>query len=99
MPTPLFELDGVNRFSDRADAYALGRPSYPLPAIDWTLQNRSAPRVLDAGAGTGIGSRLLRDRGARTIALDPNLAMLAAGGRSLPLACGAAEELPFDAST
>lgn len=98
MPTPLFELDGVNRFSDRADAYALGRPSYPLAAIDWALQNKNAPRVLDAGAGTGIGTRLLRERGARTIALDPNLAMLATASDVRPSVCGAGETLPFTES-
>jgi len=38
-------------------------------------------QIADIGAGTGISSRLLADRGAHVIAIDPNAAMLKAAWR------------------
>jgi SAM-dependent methyltransferase len=71
----------TERFSDRADDYARYRPGYPPAAIDALLADLGAPTALaaaDVGAGTGISSRLLADRGVRVIAIEPNAAMRAA---------------------
>jgi ubiquinone/menaquinone biosynthesis C-methylase UbiE len=65
----------TDRFSDRADAYAAARPSYPDEAIDALLDGLGDPEavtVADLGAGTGISSRLLAARGALVYAVEPN---------------------------
>lgn len=66
------------RFSDRADDYALYRPSYPDEAISQMLRGLGTPEMLtvvDVGAGTGISSRLVAGRGPLVVALEPNAAM------------------------
>jgi SAM-dependent methyltransferase len=70
------------RFSDRAQDYARYRPGYPEAAIDWMLASTASAeatdgriQVADIGAGTGIASRLMADRGAQVIAIEPNQAM------------------------
>ncbi len=81
MPTnglPLHTLNPLGRFSDRAQDYARYRPRYPEEAIAAVLTDLGNPRslvVADIGAGTGISSRLLGDRGPRIIAVEPNAAM------------------------
>lgn len=93
----LYELNPTGRFTDRADTYRRHRPSYPAAAIDAMLAGLGAPSSLEAadiGAGTGISSRLLAERGARVHAVEPNQAMREAAGphplvRYLP---GTAEE-------
>lgn len=75
---PLHESDPLTRFSDRARDYAAHRPSYPAAAIDAILDGLGDPhqlRAADIGAGTGISSRLLADRGAFVWAVEPNQAM------------------------
>lgn len=76
--TPLHTLNPLNRFSDRAEDYVKYRPSYPADAIDIILAglNNNAQIVgADIGAGTGIASRLLAERGVNVIAIEPNAAM------------------------
>lgn len=71
----------TRRFSDRAEDYARYRPSYPAAAIDAILAGLAPPSqlvVADVGAGTGISTRLLADRGARVLAVEPNAEMRAA---------------------
>jgi len=71
-------MRSTERFGNRAASYALHRPSYPAEAIDAVLAGLGDPRdlvVADAGAGTGISSRLFADRGARVMAIEPNAAM------------------------
>jgi SAM-dependent methyltransferase len=71
----------AGRFTDRASDYAQYRPTYPSQAIDVILSGLAEPTRLvaaDVGAGTGISSRLLADRGVRVIAVEPNAAMRAA---------------------
>jgi ubiquinone/menaquinone biosynthesis C-methylase UbiE len=66
------------RFTERASAYAVGRPSYPDAAIDVLLEGlgaRAALAVADLGAGTGISSRAIAERGPRVFAVEPNAAM------------------------
>ena len=83
MPTPRFELSPTTRFADRASDYASFRPSYPEAAIDAAVAGLSVDRGLvaaDIGAGTGISSRLLADRGVRVFAVEPNAAMRESAG-------------------
>ena len=68
----------TERFSGRAGDYAAGRPSYPHAALDILFEGLGDPAdvtVADLGAGTGISSRLLADRGALVLAVEPNAAM------------------------
>lgn len=74
-PQALYTLNPLDRFSDRAADYVKYRPSYPETAIDIILEGLKDPLVADIGAGTGISSRLLADRGARVLAIEPNAAM------------------------
>jgi SAM-dependent methyltransferase len=90
------DLDGVNRFSDRAAIYARARPSYPAEAIHWiTSDVPSAGTIVDLGAGTAISTRLLAaQRDGAAFALDPNVAMLTMGP-DVGRAAGKAESMPL----
>src|SRR5262245_44915731 len=83
-PDPPFDLTAMNptgRFSGRAEDYRRYRPDYPAAALDAILEGLGEPSRLvaaDVGAGTGISSRLLADRGVRVVAIEPNEAMRAA---------------------
>lgn len=76
----LHEQNPTSRFSDRAADYVKYRPTYPREAIDFVLAGLEAARIVaaDVGAGTGISTRLLAERGVRVIAIEPNDAMRAA---------------------
>ncbi len=68
----------TERFSPRAGAYASNRPGYPSAALDALLDGLGSPAKLtiaDIGAGTGIASRLLAERGATVFAIEPNHSM------------------------
>jgi SAM-dependent methyltransferase len=71
----------AHAFNTAADRYAAGRPSYPPALLDRVAQDAgrslSGARVADVGAGTGIATALLRDRGARVVAVEPGAAMAA----------------------
>ena len=76
-----WELDPTSRFDNRAELYAKYRPSYPCDAIDKVLKGLGDPHDLaaaDIGAGTGIVSRLLTERGVNVRAVEPNGDMRAA---------------------
>ncbi len=76
--TPLHTMNPLSRFSDRAADYAKYRPSYPDQAIATILEGLGNPSQLvaaDIGAGTGISSRLLAERGVRVLAIEPNPSM------------------------
>ncbi|MBR8838517.1 MAG: class I SAM-dependent methyltransferase [Stigonema ocellatum SAG 48.90 = DSM 106950] len=76
--TPLYTLDPLTRFSDRAADYVKYRPTYPAPVIDILLEGLAPPSLLvaaDIGAGTGISSRLLAKRRVRVLAIEPNAVM------------------------
>jgi len=76
----------TERFSDRVDDYVRYRPGYPAAVLDLLEQECGlAPGsvVADVGAGTGIFSRLLLERGARVLAVEPNAEMRAAAERAL----------------
>ncbi len=70
----------TERFTERATAYATGRPSYPPEAVDVLFAGLGDPAALtvaDLGAGTGISSRAIAERGPRVLAIEPNAAMRA----------------------
>lgn len=74
----MIERPPAERFSAHADAYDANRPHYPAEAIDALLGDLGDPSALtiaDAGAGTGIAARLLAERGAKVLAIEPNAAM------------------------
>ncbi len=76
---PLYQLDPTNRFSYRTQDYAAYRPTYPAAAIDAILTGITPQSAADIGAGTGISTRLLADRGIKVWAVEPNAAMRATG--------------------
>ena len=77
----LSDLSPTTRFSGRAADYVRHRPGYPAAAIAAVLRGLGDPVRLvaaDVGAGTGISSRLLAERGVRVLAIEPNAEMRAA---------------------
>jgi SAM-dependent methyltransferase len=75
---PLHQMDPLQRFSDRAKAYAQHRPGYPVAALAAILSDLGDPRQLsaaDVGAGTGISAQLLAAQGVQVWAVEPNRAM------------------------
>ncbi|HEX4597283.1 MAG TPA: class I SAM-dependent methyltransferase [Burkholderiaceae bacterium] len=79
-------LDPTARFSERAQAYASGRPGYP-PEIATHLARQLdlAPGavIVDLGSGTGISSRIFLQAGFRVIGVEPNAPMRAQAERAL----------------
>lgn len=70
--------DATDRFSNRADAYARARPSYPREALDILREHHGLKAdsvIADIGSGTGIFTRLLLDAGAKVFAVEPNADM------------------------
>ncbi len=95
--TPLYAMQPLERFSDRATDYANYRPSYPDAAIAAILAGLGNPHPLvaaDIGAGTGIASRLLAAQGLRVLAIEPNAAMREAAARhpNVTFKAGSAEQ-------
>ena len=74
----LHQMNPQSRFTSRAEDYAKYRPSYPRAVIDRIVSDLGDVSKLvaaDIGAGTGISSRLLADRGIKVVAIEPNIAM------------------------
>ncbi len=68
-------MEGVNRFSGRADAYAKARPDYPEEIFELLFSRGALWReavVADVGSGTGIFSKQLLDHGMEVFAVEPN---------------------------
>ena len=88
-------------FDAVAEQYDAARPGYPEGVFD-ALGPLAGLRVLDAGAGTGIATRQLRDHGASVVASDLGPGVLGRARRRTPdLAAVVADSavLPFpDAS-
>lgn len=71
-------VEGTERFSERAGAYAAHRPAYPKAAIDALLRGLGPEAellVADVGAGTGISANILAGRVASVFAIEPNADM------------------------
>jgi SAM-dependent methyltransferase len=80
-PVPLWHRRPLDRFRERARDYSRYRPDYPSAALDELLRGLGPPsriRAADVGAGTGIASRLLAERGVSVSSVEPNPAMRAA---------------------
>ncbi|MFD0419987.1 methyltransferase domain-containing protein [Streptomyces sp. NPDC127108] len=99
-------------FDTVATQYAAARPSYP-PELFTTIEELAeralvGATAVDVGAGTGIATRLLRDRGAQVIAVEPgpgmgaqlraalpDVPLLRAVGDALPLADESADFITY----
>ena len=98
-------------FDAAAAEYDAARPSYPA-ALYEELERRTGRLagclVLDWGAGTGIASRQLAERGARVVSLDlgeqmlrralarsPQAACVLANGNQMPVRSGVADLTTF----
>jgi SAM-dependent methyltransferase len=71
-------LSFTERFSDLAGAYVAARPSYPPESVDVIIEGMGDPAALavaDLGAGTGISSRVIAERGPLVYAIEPNAKM------------------------
>lgn len=72
------QTDNKERFSNRVSNYARYRPGYPKAAIDLLYEElgfAKAEAVADVGAGTGIFTATLLERGTKVFAVEPNAAM------------------------
>jgi SAM-dependent methyltransferase len=81
-------------FASEAEAYAYGRPSYPIEAVRWLMPD-DAGTVLDLGAGTGKLTQRLLELGLDVVAVEPleeMRALIPAPARTLP---GTAELIPL----
>jgi SAM-dependent methyltransferase len=88
-------------FGAAADRYDRVRPSYPEAAVGWILGAAPAT-VLDLGAGTGLLTRVLVERGHEVIAVEPDTRMRAVCAARTPGATvleGSAEALPLPAGS
>ncbi|AYG81287.1 putative methyltransferase [Streptomyces hundungensis] len=92
----------AHSFNAAAAQYAANRPSYPELLLDALEELAGRPlhdaRVADIGAGTGIASALLHERGARVIAVEPGEGMAAQFRRTnpgIPLVRGDGNRLPL----
>jgi len=75
----------ANSFGGAAHNYDTHRPRYPDQLIDDVLAP-GAPRVLEAGAGTGIASMQMIERGADVLAVEPDTRMAAvAQAKGIPI--------------
>ncbi|MGW7334129.1 class I SAM-dependent methyltransferase [Streptomyces sp. NPDC054840] len=89
-------------FDAAAASYAAHRPSYP-PALFDAVENLTArplagARVADVGAGTGIATTLLHERGAEVVAVEPGDGMAAEFRRThpgIPIVRGDGDRLPL----
>jgi len=71
-------MDATNKFTGKAALYAQHRPSYPEACFTYLIEANALTTestAADIGAGTGIFTRALLDRGLRVIAVEPNVDM------------------------
>ncbi len=93
----------IKGFAKEAQAYARGRPEYPVALDQWLhddLQLDASRTVVDLGAGTGKFTRRLLATGANIIAVGPVQEMLAQLTYIVPTVAaryGTAEAIPVNA--
>lgn len=81
----------ADSFGAVAQVYDAHRPRYPAQLID-DLLVQSPRRVLDVGAGTGIASQQLLERGVNVLAVEPDPRMAAVARRKgVPVELGTFE--------
>ena len=91
-------------FGAAAADYDRARPTYPVAALNWTLEPLGAGRLLvvDLGAGTGLLSRVVAAAGHEVIPVEPDAGMRAQLEAVMPgvrALAGSAEAIPVpDAS-
>ncbi|AEW98919.1 methyltransferase domain-containing protein [Streptantibioticus cattleyicolor] len=82
------DLSRARSFDRAAARYAASRPSYPSAVLDAVEADAGRPlagaRVADVGAGTGIATALLRERGADVVAVEPGAGMATQFRAALP---------------
>jgi SAM-dependent methyltransferase len=81
-------------FGSQAQAYAYGRPSYPLEAVRWSLPD-GAHTVLDLAAGTGKLTQRLLELGLDVVAVEPLEQMRAFIPSEARALAGTAEAIPL----
>jgi SAM-dependent methyltransferase len=93
---------GIGRlFGTVADLYDDTRPDYPdgvYDAIEAVTGTFEGLAVLDLAAGTGLQNRALARRGARLVAVDPDIGMLRrlrAKSPGVPAVVGRGEAIPL----
>ncbi|MEU1871789.1 SAM-dependent methyltransferase [Streptomyces ambofaciens] len=78
----------AHSFNAAAAQYGANRPSYPPALFDALEELTGRPlqgaRVVDVGAGTGLATARLHERGADVIAVEPGAGMAAEFRRTLP---------------
>ncbi|MCX7594597.1 MAG: class I SAM-dependent methyltransferase [Fischerella sp.] len=94
----------LSYFSDLGEDYEKYRPIHPASAINTILSALSSPTRLvaaDVGAGTGIGARLLADRGVQVMAIEPNtdMRMAATPHGRVEFLAGTAEQIPLQTAS
>ena len=70
-------MSGINRerFTGKAEIYKKFRPAYPEKLFEYLYSQvgfNKASTIADIGAGTGIFTRLLLERGSTVYAVEPN---------------------------
>lgn len=90
-------VGSATAFEQVVDDYDAGRPRYPA-ALFAALPALAGSRVLELGAGTGIATQGLLERGADVVATDLGPRMLGRLHRAhpaVPVVVARAERLPF----
>lgn len=109
LATAYAESGGLKQiFSSKVADYVASRPDYPAALFDVLIELgglSSAASVVDVGAGTGLLSQGLLERGVPVLGVEPNVEMRAAatallsGYRNFSCLPGSAEDLPLAASS
>ena len=83
---PPAAVDPTVRFSDRAHAYARGRPGYPAQIAQHLARELALPAgavIVDLGSGTGLSSLIFLQAGFRVLGVEPNARMRALAEQAL----------------
>lgn len=78
--------NATTRFTSRVSNYVKYRPGYPPQVIDYLAKQchlSTGSVIVDVGAGTGIFTKLLLERGYNVTAVEPNDAMRHEADRQL----------------